>query len=104
SGWFARVLGLAFMVSRSIAQPLQRLTRAATTVADLANTELLRVVDVEQVDEQPPRLAAINVSSGDEVGELAVAFNRVQTTAAQLLERQVVTRPNVSLIFANLPH
>src|SRR5262249_34986989 len=67
---FALVLGLAFMVSRSIAQPLQRLTRAATTVADLANTELLRVADVEQVDEQPPRLTAINVSSGDEVGEL----------------------------------
>jgi signal transduction histidine kinase len=98
----ALVLTLAFVVSRSIAQPLQRLTRAATTVADLANTELVRVADVEQVDEQPPRLAAINVSSSDEVGDLAVAFNRVQTTAALLLERQAVTRRNVSLMFANV--
>jgi signal transduction histidine kinase len=98
----ALVLGLAFVVSRSIANPLQRLTRAATTVADLANTELVRVTDVERVDEQPPRLVAIDVSSGDEVGELAVAFNQVQATAALLLERQVVTRRNVSLMFANV--
>jgi len=98
----ALVIGLAFVVSRSIANPLQRLTRAATTVAELANTELVRVTDVERVDEQPPRLAAIDVSSGDEVGELAVAFNQVQATAALLLERQVVTRRNVSLMFANV--
>jgi signal transduction histidine kinase len=99
---FALVLSLAFLVSRSIAQPLQRLTRAATAVANLANAELVRVTDVEQVDEQPPRLAAIDVASGDEVGELAVAFNQVQVTAAQLLERQALTRRNVSLMFANV--
>jgi signal transduction histidine kinase len=98
----ALVLGLAVMVSRSIARPLQRLTRAATTTADLAGGELVRVTDVEGVDEQPPRLAAIDVASGDEVGELAVAFNRVQATAALLLERQVVTRRNVSLMFATV--
>src|SRR5213079_3066294 len=99
---FALVFGLAVIVSRSIANPLQRLTRAATNVSDLANAELVRVADVEQVEEQPPRLAAIDVSSGDEVGELAVAFNRVQATAALLLERQLVTRRNVSLMFANV--
>jgi len=99
---FALVIALAVTISRSIANPLQRLTRAAATVADLANDELVRVTDVERVDEQPPRLAAIDVSSGDEVGELAVAFNRVQATAALLLERQVVTRRNVSQMFANV--
>jgi signal transduction histidine kinase len=99
---FALVTILAVLVSRSIAGPLQRLTRAAMTVAELANAELVRVTDVEEVDVQPPRLSAINVSSGDEVGELAVAFNQVQVTAAQLLERQAVTRRNVSLMFANV--
>ncbi len=99
---FLLVMTLAVVVSRSISQPLQRLTVAATTVADVARTELLRVADVEHADEQPPRVAAIDVSSGDEVGELATAFNRVQTTAAMLLERQLVTRRNVSLIFANV--
>src|SRR3989442_13083341 len=95
-------MGLAVAVSRSIAQPLQRLTRAATTVADLANAELVRVNDVEGADEQAPRLVAIDVLSSDELGELAVAFNRVQATAALLLERQVVTRRNVSMMFANV--
>jgi signal transduction histidine kinase len=99
---FALVIGLAFSISRSIANPLQRLTRAAAAVADLTNSELVRVTDVEQVDERPPRLTAIDVVSGDEVGELAVAFNQVQATAALLLERQVVTRRNVSLMFANV--
>lgn len=97
------VIALAFVVSRSIADPLQRLTRAATAVADLTNAELVRVTDVEQIDEQqPPRLTAIDVTSGDEVGQLAVAFNQVQSTAAMLLERQVTTRRNVSLMFANV--
>src|SRR5918912_1580059 len=57
---------------------------------------------MEGIDEQPPQLAAINVTSGDEVGELAVAFSRVQATAALLLERQIVTRRNVSMMFANV--
>src|SRR6185436_10186741 len=89
---FVVVVALTIAVSRSIADPLQRLTRAATTVADLANSELVRVTDTERVDEQAPQLAAIDVQSGDEVGELAAAFNRVQATAALLLERQTVTR------------
>ena len=96
------VIALAFVVSRSIANPLQRLTSAAARVADLTNAELVRVTDVEHSDEAPPRLTAIDVSSGDEVGELAVAFNQVQSTAAMLLERQVTTRRNVSLMFANV--
>ncbi len=99
---FLLVMALAMFVSRSISRPLQRLTLAATAVADVARTELLRVSDVEHTDEQPLRVAAIDVKSGDEVGELATAFNRVQTTAALLLERQLVTRRNVSLIFANV--
>lgn len=99
---FVLVMVLTMAVSRSIALPLQRLTKAATTVADLANTELVRVSDTESAHEQPPRLAAIDVTSTDELGDLAKAFNRVQATAALLLERQMVTRRNVSLMFSNV--
>ena len=97
---FAVVIALALLVSRSIADPLRRLTIAASTTADLTDAELTRVADVEGVDEQPPRLATINIASGHEVGALAAAFNRVQATAAMLLERQLVSRRNVSLMFA----
>jgi signal transduction histidine kinase len=96
------VLALAVAVSRSIANPMKRLTRAATDVAVLADAELVRVADTEVASEQVPRLAAIDVSTRDEVGELAQAFNRVQATAAMLVERQAVTRRNVSMMFANV--
>jgi signal transduction histidine kinase len=99
---FMLVTALTMLVSRSIANPLQRLTRAATAVSDLANAELVRVADVENVDEKPPALAAIDVSGGDEIGELAIAFNRVQATAALLVERQMITRRSVSLMFTNV--
>ena len=96
------VMSLVVVVGRSIANPLHRLTRAATTVADLAQTELVRVTDEEGSGEGPPQLAAIELASGDEIGELAVAFNRVQATAALLVERQTVTRRNVGMMFTNV--
>ncbi|OXM70394.1 sensor histidine kinase [Amycolatopsis vastitatis] len=101
-GLFLLVAFLAVAVSRSIAGPLRQLTTAATSVADLAGTELVRVTDTEEAEEQIPRLATIDVVSGDELGQLAAAFNRVQTTAAELVERQALTRRNTSLMFANV--
>ncbi|MFI5607220.1 nitrate- and nitrite sensing domain-containing protein [Amycolatopsis sp. NPDC051903] len=99
---FGLVAFLAIAVSRSIADPLRRLTSAATSVADLADAELVRVGDTEAVDDHTPRLATIDVASDDELGALATAFNRVQTTAAALVERQMLTRRNTSLMFANV--
>ena len=99
---FGLVAALAIALSRSIANPLRRLTSAATTVADLANAELTKVTDSEESDGQVPHLPPIEVSSSDELGQLAAAFNRVQSTATMLVERQAVRRTNVSLMFANV--
>ncbi|GAB2810984.1 sensor histidine kinase [Lentzea nigeriaca] len=99
---FVLVVWLVIVVRRSIANPLRNLTDAAGAVADLAGRELVRVSDTETADEQVPLLREIEVSSGNELGRLAEAFNRVQGTAAQLVERQAVTRQNVSLMFANV--
>lgn len=101
-GVLVLVVMLSVAVGRSISRPLQRLTRAATAVADLSQLELIRVADEENADEQLPQLAAIDVRSNDEIGALAASFNRVQATAALLLERQVVSRRNVASMFANL--
>lgn len=98
----ALVAFLTVIVSRAIASPLKQLTDAATNVAQLAETELVRVSDTETPEAQRPRLTEIKVSTSDEIGQLAVAFNRVQSTAAQLVERQAITRHNVSLMFANV--
>lgn len=99
---FVFVAFLATMVSRSISNPLRRLTVGAAQVAELAEKELVRVGDTEVPEQQVPRLAAIEVSSQDELGALAAAFNRVQSTAGQLVERQALMRHNVSLMFANV--
>ena len=93
---------LGVRVSGSIAAPLRRLTRAASAIADVTSNELVRVADSDEDDHVPPRLAAVNVHGQDEIGELAAAFNRVQATAALLLERQVLTRHNVSVMFATI--
>ena len=98
----ALVMLLSVIVSRSIARPLRTLTSSATTVADLASTELTKVADSEDAEEKMPQLARVDVASGGEVGALGAAFNRVQSTAAELLDRQVSNRRNVSLMFANV--
>ncbi|HEX6354650.1 nitrate- and nitrite sensing domain-containing protein [Actinophytocola sp.] len=99
---FVLVAALATVVSRSISHPLRRLTVGAAQVAELAEKELVRVGDTEVPEQQVPRLAAIEVASQDELGALAAAFNRVQSTAGQLVERQALMRRNVGLMFANV--
>src|SRR5690606_30831613 len=96
------VLALAVTVSRSISTPLQRLSRAVGVVAELSRAELVRVADSESLDRAPPELASVEVDSNDEIGELADAVNRVQSTAAMLLERQATARANVATMFANI--
>jgi signal transduction histidine kinase len=96
---FAAMLLLSAAIGRSIARPLQRLTAAAGRVADLASAELARVTDEEIGDGDPPRLAAINLETDDEIGELAGVVNRVQAVAVTLLERQVISRANISTMF-----
>jgi signal transduction histidine kinase len=96
------VIWLSIRVSRSVAVPLRHLTLAARRVADLASGELVRVADTDAVHSRPPKLTTVEVRSSDEIGELAAAFNRVQTTAALLMEQQVASRRNVSVMFANI--
>ncbi|MEU7825485.1 ATP-binding protein [Catellatospora sp. NPDC049133] len=98
----AALIWLGTLVGRSVSRPLSRLTAAATAVADIAAGELRRAADADAVDSAPPELAAVNVRSRDELGELASAFNRVQATAALLMQQQVDSRRNVSVMFANI--
>jgi signal transduction histidine kinase len=99
---FVGVVVLGVTVTRSISRPLRRLSRAATSVAELSRAELVRVADSDSSEQAPVQLASVEVDSADEIGELATALNRVQATAALLLERQVTTRNNVAVMFANI--
>ncbi|MEV6738042.1 ATP-binding protein [Streptomyces sp. NPDC051104] len=99
---FALWLAFSVVIRRSVIRPVQALTAAATQVADVAGEELARVADDDDDDASPPRLRKMPVTARDEIGDLADAFNRVQTAAAALLERQVLSRRNVAEMFGNV--
>ncbi|MFD4576899.1 ATP-binding protein, partial [Streptomyces sp. NPDC058479] len=99
---FAEWIALSAVVRRSVIRPVRALTGAAQEVADVAGRELARVADDDAEESGPPRLRELPVTADDEIGALAEAFNNVQTTAAALLERQVLSRRNVAEMFGNV--
>ncbi|MDX3118216.1 ATP-binding protein [Streptomyces scabiei] len=99
---FAVWIAFSVLVRRSVVRPVLALTGAAQEVADVAGRELARVADDDAEESGSPRLRELPVTADDEIGELAEAFNNVQTTAAALLERQVLSRRNVAEMFGNV--
>ncbi|MEH1099663.1 nitrate- and nitrite sensing domain-containing protein [Micromonospora sp. CPCC 205561] len=98
----AVVVLLSAAVARTVARPLTRLTRSADRVARVAEAELTRVADDEAEGSAPVRLDPVDVRARDEIGDLARAFDRVQSTAARLVERQVAGRRNVAQMFGHV--
>ena len=96
------VLILVAAVARAVAVPLTRLSRSAARVADAGETELRRVADDESETVEPVHLEVLDVNSRDEIGDLARVFERVQSTASQLVERQVLSRRNVAEMFGHI--
>jgi signal transduction histidine kinase len=93
---------LSVAVARAVARPLTRLTTSADRVARVAETELVRVADDESDAPAPVHLEPVDVTARDEIGDLARAFERVQGTAARLVERQVASRRNVAQMFGHV--
>ncbi|SCL20732.1 Signal transduction histidine kinase [Micromonospora nigra] len=98
----AAVVLLSAAVARTVARPLTRLTLSADRVARVAEAELVRVADDDAESVPPVRLDTVDVRARDEIGDLARAFDRVQTTAARLVERQVAGRRNVAQMFGHV--
>ncbi|KOX09450.1 histidine kinase [Micromonospora sp. NRRL B-16802] len=98
----ALVVLLSAAVARTVARPLTRLTRSADRVARTAEAELIRVTDDEAESAQSVRLEPVDIRANDEIGDLARAFDRVQNTAAQLVERQIAGRRNVAQMFGHV--
>lgn len=96
------VLLLGFTIARTVTGPLTRLTTSAERVAQVAESELIRVADDEADAMAPIRLDSLNLDGRDEIGELARAFDRVQSTASLLVERQVNSRRNIAEMFGHI--
>jgi signal transduction histidine kinase len=95
-------LGLIWFVSRAVVRPVRKLTEAAR---DMSERRLPRLVeslrsgtDVDAVTPEP-----IVVSSKDEIGDLARAFNDVEAVATDVARQQVrLLRKGMGDLFVNL--
>jgi len=90
----------ALVVARQIVQPLRRLTEAVGAV----RTELPRLVEAVAVPGQGPDLALVQipVTSNDEIGRLAAAFNDVNATTIQVAQEQAALRGSIAEMFINV--
>ncbi|MFG2525295.1 nitrate- and nitrite sensing domain-containing protein [Streptomyces sp. NPDC048527] len=96
---------LAVWMGRSISVPLTQLHHAAEQVAQVAEAEMTRLSeDAEKSSSEhaTAHLQRVPTLTTDELGELAVAFNRVQDAAVALMERQVRSRENASAMLGNI--
>lgn len=95
---------LAIIVGRATTGPLRELTKAA----DVLSTERLpRLVEDLKApgDDEAVRMEVepIEIRSTDEIGQLAVAFNKMQEVTADVAEEQsVLLRKGIGDIFVNL--
>ncbi|MEO6090392.1 MAG: nitrate- and nitrite sensing domain-containing protein, partial [Umezawaea sp.] len=97
-------LAMALFVARSILNPLRILRRTALSVADHGLPEA-----VERILADPnPQLAAQNaiapvpITTREEVGQVARAFDAVHGEAVRLAAQQAMLRDNVNAMFVNL--
>jgi signal transduction histidine kinase len=93
---------LSIFMARAVGRPLRRLTWSADRIARTAQAELERVADDDSESPRPIRLDPVDVAARDEIGDLARAFDRVQSTAVRLVERQVAGRRNVAQMFGHV--
>jgi signal transduction histidine kinase len=91
---------LALVVARAITRPLRRLTDAAGQVRD----ELPRLVETMATPGETPDtdLIRIPVTSQDEVGKLAAAFNDVNQTTMKIAREQAALRGSIAEMFVNV--
>ncbi|WP_158614030.1 sensor histidine kinase [Cellulomonas sp. PhB143] len=97
---FALSVLVAGFIAQRIVRPLRRLTAAAQDV----RTQLPTLVEQVAVPGQGPSIAIepIAVESGDEVGQLADAFNDVNATTVQVAREQAALRGSIAEMFVNV--
>ncbi|WP_435738203.1 nitrate- and nitrite sensing domain-containing protein [Cellulosimicrobium sp. PMB13] len=91
---------VAGLIARTIVNPLRRLTNAAEDVRD----QLPKLVEQVAVPGQGPGidLTPITVESTDEVGQLATAFNDVNSTTVKVAREQAALRGSIAEMFVNV--
>lgn len=94
---------LALLTVRSLVRPLRRLRARALEVAytDLPHA-VARMRDTHQTDAGRAAPIGLGITSRDEVGEVADAFDTVHREAVRHAAEQTQLRQNISIMFVNL--
>ncbi|MDT0547331.1 MULTISPECIES: nitrate- and nitrite sensing domain-containing protein [Streptomyces] len=97
---------LAFVVAgrmaRSMSRSMRQLRNAAFDVAEQRLPALVNQLSQADPGRVDTRIKPIPITTRDEIGEVARAFDRVHREATRLASEQAMLRGNVNAIFTNL--
>jgi signal transduction histidine kinase len=96
------VLLAALLVARSLVLPLRRLRASALNIASVQLPERVRELSASPDGAANLAVHPIDVTSADEVGQVARAFDQVHAEAVRLAGEEAVLRTSFNAMFVNL--
>ncbi|MFG2515571.1 nitrate- and nitrite sensing domain-containing protein [Streptomyces sp. NPDC048584] len=93
---------LAGMVARQMSRSMRQLRNAAFGIAEQRLPMLVDQLSRTDPGRVDTRVQAIPITSTDEIGEVARAFDQVHREAVRLAAEQALLRGNINAIFTNL--
>jgi len=98
----ALVVLITTVVARSLILPLRKLRSDALEVATRRLPEMVARLSESEDGAEKAEIEPIGVSSADEIGEVARAFDQVHREAVRLATHEARLRGNLSAMFVNL--
>ncbi|MGH3255360.1 MAG: nitrate- and nitrite sensing domain-containing protein [Streptosporangiaceae bacterium] len=96
------VLLVSTIVARSLIRPLRKLRSDALDVAGHRLPEMVRRLSHSEGADEGVDIEPIGVTSTDEIGEVARAFDQVHREAVRLAADEAMLRGNLNAMFINL--
>ncbi len=96
------VLLVSTVVARSLIRPLRKLRSDALDVAGHRLPEMVRRLSHSEGADEGVDIEPIGVTSTDEIGEVARAFDQVHREAVRLAADEAMLRGNLNAMFINL--
>ncbi|MBV9207709.1 MAG: sensor histidine kinase [Actinobacteria bacterium] len=98
----ALVVLISTLVARSLIRPLRKLRADALDVAGHRLPEMVRRLSQSEGADEGVEIEPIGVTSTDEIGEVARAFDQVHREAVRLAADEAMLRGNLNAMFINL--
>jgi len=92
----------ALLVARSLVLPLRRLRAGALNIASVQLPERVRLLSEDPEAAATLEVEPVNVTSQDEIGQVARAFDQVHSEAVRLAGEQALLRASFNAMFVNL--